>query len=40
MKKLMKCTNCDEILSADAMNAYDGNFYCEECFLRAFYRMR
>lgn len=32
MKELMKCANCGEILSADATNAYDGNFYCEECY--------
>ena len=36
MKELMKCTNCGEISDKNAMYEFDGNFYCEECFLELF----
>lgn len=32
MKKLMKCTNCGELLDVEAMHEVDGNYYCEDCF--------
>ena len=32
MKKLMKCTNCGELLDVETMHEVDGNYYCEDCF--------